>query len=231
MRMTLELGGHAPVLVFDDCDPEALAKAAVAAKYRNAGQVCTSPTRFFVQQALYPRFVARFRELTAEIRVGNPFEADTQMGPLATDRRVDAVLDLVNDARACGAEVQGGAILSGPGNFLTPAVIARPPAGCLAAVEEPFGPIALISPFKSPEEAIEQANGLPQALAAYGFTQNARTIALLRTQLDAGSLAINHWQASWPETPFGGRGASGFGAEGGVEGLQAFQQIKFISQV
>ncbi|HTO39899.1 MAG TPA: aldehyde dehydrogenase family protein, partial [Rhizomicrobium sp.] len=229
-RMTLELGGHAPVLVFDDCDVDAVATAAVTAKFRNSGQVCTSPTRFYVQQSVYERFVSRFAGLARDWRVGDPFDGATQMGPVATARRLDAVEHLSADARKRGIEIAAGGVrLDRPGFYFSPTVLAGAGDDCLAANEEPFGPLALIAPMRDLDEALAKANRLPQALAAYAFTRNTKVVAALREELNAGTIAINHWQASWPETPFGGRGASGFGVEGGVEGLQAFQQIKFVS--
>ena len=228
-RMTLELGGHAPVLVFEDTDIEAVAAAAVAAKYRNAGQVCTSPTRFYIQQDVYGRFVDRFAALARDLKVGDPFEPSTQMGPLANARRVEAMARLAEDARRKDATITGGQAIGSSGFYWAPTVFAGALDDCLAANEEPFGPIALLSPFKDLDDAVAKANRVPQALAAYAFTHDARVQAALRDQVEAGTLAFNHFQASWPETPFGGRGASGFGVEGGVEGLQAFQQIKFIS--
>ncbi|MBV9508774.1 MAG: aldehyde dehydrogenase family protein [Caulobacteraceae bacterium] len=228
-RMTLELGGHAPVLVFGDVDVEAVAAAAVAAKYRNAGQVCTSPTRFYVQQDVYGRFVDRFTAVVRDWTVGDPFALETRMGPVATPRRLDAMARLAEDARDRGLRVTGGTRVGAEGFFWAPTVLADAGDDCLAANEEPFGPLALIAPFRDADEAVAKANRLPQALAAYAFTHDARLQARLAEAVCAGTLALNHWQASWPETPFGGRGASGFGVEGGVEGLQAFQQIKFVS--
>jgi succinate-semialdehyde dehydrogenase/glutarate-semialdehyde dehydrogenase len=228
-RMTLELGGHAPVLVFGDVDVEAVATAAVTAKFRNSGQVCTSPTRFYVQQDVYDRFVDRFTELARGWTVGDPFDPATQMGPLANPRRRDAMARLTRDAQAKGARVTGGEPVGRAGFFWSPTVLVDAGDDCLAAKEEPFGPMAVIAPMRDVEDALTHANRLPQALAGYAFTHDARIQAALKDSLSVGSLAINHWQASWPETPFGGRGDSGFGVEGGVEGLQAFQQIKLIS--
>ena len=215
--------------MFGDVDVEAVATAAVAAKFRNSGQVCTSPTRFYVQQDAYARFTARFTELAANWKVGDPFDPATQMGPVATPRRLEAMARLTEDARAKGARITGGEAVSRDGFYWAPTVLADASDDLLAANEEPFGPLALISPVRDLEEALARANRLPQALSAYAFTNDARIQAALRDELSAGTVSINHWQASWPETPFGGRGASGLGVEGGVEGLQAFQQVKFVS--
>jgi len=229
-RMTLELGGHAPVLVFGDVDVEAVAQAAAAAKFRNAGQVCTSPTRFYVEADAYPRFAEAFVAATRALKVGDPFDPATQMGPLANPRRLEAMERLVADARARGAEVAtGGKTVGNVGGFFAPTVLLDAPDDCLAANEEPFGPLALISPVSGVEAALARANRLPVGLAAYAFTHDARRQQQIADELEAGTIAFNHWQASWPETPFGGRGDSGFGVEGGVEGLQAFQQLKFVS--
>lgn len=227
-RMTLELGGHAPVLVFDDCDVEAVATAAVAAKFRNAGQICTSPTRFYIQENVFARFRKRFCDLTATWRVGDPFDPQTQMGPVATPRRLEAMQRFTDDAHARNLPVIGGQRLAREGTFFAPTTFMDEADQSLAANEEPFGPIAILQAFKTVDEVLERANRLPQALAAYAFSHDARIHAVLRDELHAGTIAINQWQASWPETPFGGYGDSGFGVEGGVEGLQAFQQIKFI---
>ena len=229
-RMTLELGGHAPVLIFGDVDIDAVATAAVTSKFRNSGQACISPTRFYVHESVYQRFVARFVELATHWRVGDPFDPATQMGPVANRGRLAAMTRLTEDARTRGVRIAaGGAQIGDTGFFWSPTVLLDAGDDCLAANEEPFGPMAVMCSFQTVEEAVTKANRLPQALAAYAFTHDARIVATLRDEVNAGTIAINHWQASWPETPFGGRGASGFGVEGGIEGLQAFQQIKFIS--
>ena len=230
MRMTLELGGHAPVLVFDDIDPEAVADAAVVAKFRNSGQVCTSPTRFYVHKAIYRRFADRFVDGAKALRVGDPFDPEIQMGPVANERRLETMERLTADARGRGVAVAaGGARRSDRGYYWSPTVLTDAGDECLAANEEPFGPLALLTPVASLDEALTRANRTPQALAAYAFTHDSRIQAALREELNAGTVGVNHWQASWPETPFGGRGASGLGLEGGIEGLQAFQQVKFYS--
>lgn len=230
-RSVMELGGHAPVIICDDADIDAVAHAAITAKFRNSGQVCTSPTRFFVQHNVYELFVSRFSEAARAIKVGDGFEASTRMGPLANQRRLDAVADLVADAVACGAQITaGGQRLGERGFFFAPTVLRDVPKNCRAMQEEPFGPLALITPFESTAEAIERANAIPVGLAGYVFTHDTRRTALFRDQLDCGTLAFNHFTASWPETPFGGVKDSGLGSEGGIEGLQAFQQIKFISE-
>lgn len=231
-RATLELGGHAPVLVFDDADPEAAADALLAAKLRNSGQICTSPTRMFVQQAIYERFVARLAERASGWRVGNGLEAGVQMGPLANPRRLAAMETMVADALKYGAQLAaGGQRLDLPGWFWAPTVLRDVSADCLAANTEPFGPLALVRPFRDAEEALAQANRLPFGLASYVFTQNAATARLASERIESGVVCINHCQASLPETPFGGFKDSGLGKEGGVEGLQEFMQVKYVSQL
>ena len=230
-RMTLELGGHAPVLVFDDVDVEAVAGAAVAAKFRNAGQICTSPTRFYVQESIYRRFAKCFAAAARRIAVGDPFTAGVAMGPVQSARRLQWMAQLTDDARARGVTIAaGGQGLRNSGFFWEPTVLVDAGDECLAANEEPFGPMAVLAPFKHLDEALARANRLPQALAGYAMTKNVRIAAAVREEMNVGALAINHWQVSWPETPFGGRGASGYGAEGGVDGIRAFQQIKFIGE-
>jgi succinate-semialdehyde dehydrogenase/glutarate-semialdehyde dehydrogenase len=230
-RTIMELGGHAPCIVCDDADIDSIAHAAAAAKFRNAGQVCTSPTRFFVQHAVYERFVERFAEAANAFHVGNGLDAATTMGPLASRRRLDAIDALTQDAISHGAQlVAGGHRIGERGWFFAPTVLRDVPAGCRAMSEEPFGPLALIAPFDHCEEAIQRANALPLGLAGYACTFDTRRTALLRERLECGTLAFNHFTASWPETPFGGVKESGLGSEGGIEGLQAFQQVRFISE-
>ncbi len=230
-RATLELGGHAPVLVFADADPEATATAAVAAKYRNAGQVCTSPTRFLVHESIVDRFRAHFVEAARALKVGAGFDPGVQMGPLANARRIDAMQALVDDARRRGASVDtGGGRLPGPGWFWAPTVLGDAPDDCRAANVEPFGPLALIRPFRDFDEAIAQANRLPFGLAAYAFTRDLDTARAASEAIDSGVVSVNDWTASLPETPFGGTRDSGLGSEGGIEGVQAFTRVKYVRE-
>ncbi len=230
-RMVMELGGHAPVVVFEDVDPEALAAAAVAAKFRNAGQICTSPTRFYVHESIHDRFVARFVEVARAWRVGSGFDERTQMGPLANARRVEAMESLTADARAHGVDVAvGGERIGTRGFFWRPTLLANVDPRCLAANVEPFGPMAMTAPFGTFEEAVAAANRLPFGLAAYAFTNDAKRAGAIAEAIESGNVVLNHWAVSLPETPFGGVKDSGFGTEGGVEGLQAFQKLKYISQ-
>jgi succinate-semialdehyde dehydrogenase / glutarate-semialdehyde dehydrogenase len=226
----MELGGHAPVIVCDDVDPVATAIMSAVRKARNAGQVCTSPTRFFVQEPLYEAFTKAFAEKARTVTVGNGFDPATQMGPLANRRRVEAMEMLVADARAKGARVlAGGERLGNRGYFFPLTVLADLPDDARAMREEPFGPLALINPVSSLDEAIEKANALPFGLAAYGFTHSARNADRLAEGVEAGNFSINTLEASVAETPFGGVKESGFGREGGAEGLSHYTIVKNIS--
>jgi succinate-semialdehyde dehydrogenase/glutarate-semialdehyde dehydrogenase len=226
----MELGGHAPVIVCDDVDPVAAAITSAVRKARNAGQVCTSPTRFFVQERIYEAFTKAFAEKARAIAVGNGLDEATQMGPLANHRRIEAMETLVADARAKGARVlAGGERLGNRGYFFPVTVIADLPDDARAMREEPFGPMALINPVASLEEAIEKANALPFGLAAYAFTHSARNADQLADGIEAGNVSINTLEASIPETPFGGVKESGYGREGGLEGLAHYTVIKNVS--
>jgi succinate-semialdehyde dehydrogenase/glutarate-semialdehyde dehydrogenase len=231
-RMVMELGGHAPVVVFGDVDPEEIATAAVAAKLKNSGQICTSPTRFYVHESIHDRFVARFVEVARSWRVGDPFDGRTQMGPLANLRRLEAMEAMTADARRLGVSIPvGGERIGSRGFFWNPTVLANADPRCMAANVEPFGPLALTMPFRTFDEAVAASNRLPFGLAAYAFTRDARIANAIGDALESGNVAVNHWSVSLPETPFGGVKDSGFGSEGGVEGLQAFQRLKYVSQV
>lgn len=226
----MELGGHAPVIVCDDVDPEATAIASAIRKSRNAGQVCTSPTRFYVQKPVYQAFVKAFVEKARSVRVGNGLEASTEMGPLANHRRIEAMEALVADARARGAQVlAGGERLGNRGYFFPVTVLADVPDDARAMREEPFGPMALINPVSSLDEAIEKANALPVGLAAYAFTHSARNADRLADGIEAGNLSINTLEASVAETPFGGVKDSGYGREGGAEGLSHYTIVKTVT--
>ena len=229
-RTTMELGGHSPVVVFDDVDIDQVAQTLVSGKFRNAGQVCVSPTRFYIQQDAYEPFVARFAELTAAIKVGAGIEPDSQMGPLASARRVEAMEALVQDARDAGGKVlTGGSKHGNQGFFYQPTVIRDLPDTCRLMTEEPFGPVVPIVPFKSFDEVVERANSLPLGLASYAFTQSARTSQAISEAIEAGMVGVNSLAISTPETPFGGIKHSGHGHEGGIEGLEAYMNLKFIA--
>jgi succinate-semialdehyde dehydrogenase / glutarate-semialdehyde dehydrogenase len=229
-RTTMELGGHAPVLIFDDCDLDKAIKLSSSTKFRNAGQVCISPTRFYVQEGVYDRFVAGFAEATKGIQVGNGLDASTVMGPLANDRRPPAIERLVADATAKGARLLAGGERGEGGFFYQPTVLADVPMNADVMDDEPFGPVALMRPFRTFDEAIEQANRLPFGLAAYAFTENARQANLVADALDTGMVGLNSFAISYVDAPFGGIKESGFGSEAGPEGLDAYYVTKAVHQ-
>jgi succinate-semialdehyde dehydrogenase/glutarate-semialdehyde dehydrogenase len=229
-RLTLELGGHAPVLIFDDCDLEKTLDMVVPQKFRNAGQVCVSPTRFYVQNGIYEAFVKGFAERTAKVKVGNGLEADTKMGPLANSRRPDAIDALVQDAKAKGARIMAGGERGDGGFFFQPTLLADVPNEADIMNDEPFGPVAVSRPFDTFEEAIEQANRLPFGLAAFAFTENGRRANLIGDLVESGMVGINTFAISGADTPFGGVKDSGFGSEGGKEGLESYQVVKAVHQ-
>ena len=230
-RMISELGGHAPVLIFADADIDAVAISAAKAKYRNAGQICTSPTRFFVHESKHDRFAEVFTEAARAIKVGDGRAVSTQMGPLAHARRITAIEEFVEDAHARGTKVAaGGNRINNQGFFFEPTLLVHADDTSLAMNKEPFGPLAVTQPFASIEDAMRLANRLPFGLAAYAFTHDSRIISEVAERVESGNVIINHWQASLPETPFGGVKDSGQGREGGIEGLEAFQTVKYVSQ-
>ncbi|GAA5628165.1 alpha-ketoglutaric semialdehyde dehydrogenase 1 [Brucella sp. NBRC 12953] len=226
----MELGGHAPVIVCEDADPVAAGIASARRKYRNSGQVCTSPTRFFVHEALYERFTAAFVETAQSIRVGNGMVEGVDMGPVANARRLEALAMLVEDAKVKGAKLLfGGERLNNNGYFFAPTALAELSDDARAMSEEPFGPLALINPVASVEAAIAKANALPFGLAAYGFARSADNVDRLMSGLEAGNVSINTLEASVAETPFGGVKESGLGREGGAEGLHHYTVVKNVS--
>jgi succinate-semialdehyde dehydrogenase/glutarate-semialdehyde dehydrogenase len=226
----MELGGHAPVIVCDDVDPVAAARGCVAGKFVNAGQVCTSPSRFYVHESLYEPFVDAFVEATGAVTVGNGLDDGVRMGPLANPRRLAAIQQFVDGALAGGASLRcGGSRVPGPGYFYEPTVVTDVPADAELMHVEPFGPVAPIMPFADLDDAIERANALPYGLAAYGFTRSSARAAELARRLEAGILSINHTSGSVPEAPSGGVKESGYGREGGHEGLEGYLITKRVS--
>ena len=226
----MELGGHAPVIVCDDVDPIAAARMSAVRKARNAGQVCTSPTRFFVDEKLYSAFTEAFVATARTVRIGNGLDPGVEMGPVANHRRIDALEALVADAEAKGARLlTGGRRLGNRGYFYPVTVLADVPEDARAMREEPFGPLALINPVRSLDEAIEKANSLPVGLAAYAFTHSSQNVYRLSEEIEAGNLSINTLEASVAETPFGGVKESGRGREGGAEGLANYTIVKNVS--
>jgi succinate-semialdehyde dehydrogenase/glutarate-semialdehyde dehydrogenase len=230
-RTTMELGGHAPVLVFDDADIDQVLDQAVPAKYRNAGQVCVSPTRFYVQERVYDRFVEGFSARAQKVPVGNSLDESKRMGPLAHARRLSAVEEFVRDAETHGAKLRaGGRRLNEPGFFFAPTVLSDVPNTARIMSEEPFGPIAIINPFSDVDRVFAEANRLPYGLAAFGFSKSARITTMLGDRLEAGMVGVNTFQISVPESPFGGVKESGHGSEEGIEGLEACLVTKFVSE-
>ena len=223
----MELGGHAPVIVCDDVDPVRAGADCAVRKARNAGQVCTSPTRFYVHQSLFKDFVRSFVETAGKVVVGDGLEPGTEMGPVANHRRLSAVAGMVEDAKRQGARVAaGGRRLERPGYFYPVTALVEVPRAARVMREEPFGPVAVINPIRSLEEGIEESNALPFGLAAYAFTHSARNVDMLLEKVQAGNLSINTLEASVAETPFGGVKDSGYGREGGAEGLTHYMVVK-----
>ena len=230
-RATMELGGHSPVLVFDDADVERAAEMLARQKVRNAGQVCVSPTRFYVQEKAYDRFLARFTDVIASIQVGNGLEQGTQMGPLAHARRVASMERFLDDADQRGGKVlTGGARLGSTGFFFAPTVVTDLPDDAMLMLEEPFGPLAPVTRFKDTDEVLGRANSLPFGLAAYVFTHSLHTAHAVSSGLECGMVTINHFGLGLAETPFGGIKDSGYGSEGGEETFDGYLVTKFITQ-
>jgi succinate-semialdehyde dehydrogenase/glutarate-semialdehyde dehydrogenase len=231
-RVTMELGGHSPVIVCEDADVERAADALAALKFSNAGQVCVSPNRFYVQTKFFDRFMARFIDKAGKIKVGPGIEPDTRMGPLAHERRVPAMMEFVEDATLRGGRVElGGARIGERGNFFAPTVISNPPDDSKVMTLEPFGPIAPCVPFSDLDEAIRRANSLPYGLSAYAFTTSSKNALRLQNGLESGMININHFGAALPETPFGGIKDSGIGSEGGTETFDGYLNTKFVTQM
>jgi len=235
MKTTMELGGHGPVLVFDDCDLEKTLDTLVAHKFRNAGQVCIAPTRFHIQEGIYDAFAAGFAERTKQLKVGDGMAAGSQMGPMANPRRPEAIEAMVEDAQAAGAKLLAGGSRGDGGKdggfFFSPTVLSDVPLAAKAMNEEPFGPIALLHSFATVDDAIAEANRLPFGLAAYCFTENGRRQNLLGDAIEAGMVGINSVRLSAPDAPFGGVKDSGHGSEDGPEGVAAHMITKTVHMV
>jgi succinate-semialdehyde dehydrogenase / glutarate-semialdehyde dehydrogenase len=232
IRCTMELGGHAPVMVFDDADIPAAAKLCAATKFRNAGQVCISPTRFYVQSGVYDEFTERFTKHTEDMIVGEGINEGVQIGPLIGERRLDVMQDFVDDALSHGAKLlTGGERLGNKGYFYKPTVLKDVPEDAKIMTEEPFGPVAPIAAFTNFDDVIARANRLEYGLASYAFTSDGAKANALGDQINAGMFGVNHFGIATPETPFGGVNHSGYGSEGGEEGIAAYQRVKFISEI
>jgi succinate-semialdehyde dehydrogenase/glutarate-semialdehyde dehydrogenase len=230
-RITMELGGHAPAIIFNDVDVDQVASGAVGAKFRNAGQICVSPSRFLVHDQVYDKFVTAFAKRAAALKVGDGMDAANDMGPCANARRLSAMAEFVADAKQRGGTIAaGGKRIGNAGYFFEPTLITDVPDDSMAMTVEPFGPLAVARRFSTFEEAVGIANSLPYGLAAYAFSDSARTILDVTDALETGMLAVNNWIVSVPESPFGGVKESGYGSEGGIEGLEAFLTTKFVHQ-
>jgi len=231
-RVTMELGGHSPVLVFDDADIGRAAEMLAKFKIRNAGQVCVSPTRFYVQEGAYEQFLARFTEVLKGIKVGDGLEEGTQMGPLAHERRVPTMTKFVEDAKKHGGKIAlGGEPLGRKGFFFSPTVVTDLPDDSMLMTEEPFGPVAPVVRFKDTDEVLRRANSLPFGLSSYVFTNSLQTATKVSNGLEAGMVNINHFGSALAETPFGGIKDSGIGSEGGLETFDGYLVTKFITHV
>jgi succinate-semialdehyde dehydrogenase/glutarate-semialdehyde dehydrogenase len=231
-RVTMELGGHAPVLVFKDANVEAAAAALAASKFRNAGQQCNSPTRFLIQDEVYQKFVDSFVAKARAIRVGDGLNSDSQMGALANERRVHAMEALVSDAVGKGAKVAfGGHRIGNRGFYYSPTVVADVSSEARLMNDEPFGPIAPMQRFTHIDDAIREANRLSFGLTAYAFTSSMKTAATLASDIEVGALWINQPGPPWPEVPFGGVKDSGYGSEGGSESLEPYTVPKLVTQL
>jgi succinate-semialdehyde dehydrogenase/glutarate-semialdehyde dehydrogenase len=231
-RATMELGGHAPALVFDDADLAKAVSVLSASKFRNGGQVCISPTRLLIQKNSFETFTERFIAATKAVTVGNGLDSGTQMGPLANDRRVATMDALVSDAVAKGAELKaGGRRIGNKGYFFEPTVLANVPQNADIMNNEPFGPVAIINSFDSLDDAITEANRLPYGLASYAFTTSSHTAHEISRRVQAGMTSINHHGLALPEVPFGGIQDSGYGSEGGMEAVEPYLITKFVSHM
>lgn len=230
-RCTFELGGHAPVIVCADADIEAAVRATIPFKFTSAGQSCIAPSRFLVHRSRYDAFVDRFTAAASALRVGNGLEEGTQMGPLANARRVEAMERFVRDAVERGAAIMtGGRRLNRPGFFWPPTVLKNVPDDAAVMIDEPFGPLAPMTAFDDLDEAIDRANATAYGFAAYAFTASLSAAARFAERIEAGNVGINQMCPSLPDAPIGGVKDSGYGYEGGREGIEAFLHFKLVSQ-
>lgn len=229
-KSTMELGGHAPVIVFKDADIEKAAAMMAVSKFRNGGQVCVSPTRFLIEDSVYDRFLERFLAEVKKIKVGNGLEKDTDMGPLANERRIPTLEKMIADAVSHGGKVMcGNKRIGNVGYFFEPTVLVDVPASAIIMNEEPFGPVCVINRFKTADEAIAEANRLRYGLASYGFTRSTELANRLAREVKSGMTTINHLGLALPEVPFGGIRDSGYGTEGGSQAVDNYLDTKFIT--
>lgn len=231
LRTTMELGGHGPVLVFGDADIDKALETAVHGKYRNCGQVCVSPTRFIVEESVFEKFRDGFVERAKSIKVGAGLEDGTQMGPMANPRRPEAMDRFISDAVAKGGTLHtGGERIGNQGYFYQPSVLSEIPLDAEVMNEEPFGPLALINPFRNEEAMIAEANRLPFGLAAYAWTGDAKRQQRLARQIESGMIGINSHMIGGADAPFGGVKWSGHGSEDGPEGVLACMVLKAVHE-
>ena len=229
-KVTMELGGHAPVIVHSDADINAFASAAALGKFRNAGQVCASPTRFYIHESIFERAAAALVERTRALKMGDPMAQDTDLGPLTTGRRREAIERLVDEAASGGGAIlTGGARRAGAGYYYEPTLVANPASHSGLMNDEPFGPVGTLTPFSTMDEVITEANRLPFALAAYVFTRSLKKTHETTERLQAGVIGVNTFVAATAETPFGGSKDSGFGREGGPTAIREYLDTKFIN--
>lgn len=231
-RATMELGGHAPVMVFDDADIEQAVAQMSVHKFRNAGQVCVSPTRFLVQDKVADQFLEGFAAAAKKLRVGDGMDPASEMGPLANDRRIPALERMIEDALDKGGKlITGGRRLGNKGWFFEPTILADVPTHAAIMNDEPFGPVAVVNRMSTVDEILTEANRLPYGLAAYAYTRSSAISARLRAEVRSGMLTINHLGLALPEVPFGGIGESGYGTEGGSEAVEAYLDTRFVTQL
>ncbi len=229
-RVTMELGGHAPAIVFDDADVDSAVSILTANKFRNAGQVCVAPTRFLIQDGVYDQFLEKFTATVKAIKVGPGIDPESKMGALVSQRRVDAMEGFVSDAVQRGATIEtGGKRIGNEGFFFEPTVLTNVPKDSRIMNEEPFGPLAPVSRFSTYEEVVAEANRLPYGLASYAYTRSAKIASSLGQDVESGMVSINHHGLALPEVPFGGMKDSGYGSEGGLEAIEGYLNTKFVT--
>lgn len=230
-RATMELGGHAPVIICDDADIELAAREMANTKFRNCGQVCISPTRFLIQEGVYDKFLDLFKTEIEKLKVGAGDEEGVDVGPLANERRIPALESMVKDATEKGAKlVTGGKRLSRKGYFFEPTILANVPVSASIMEDEPFGPVAIVNSFATLDDAITEANRLPYGLAAYAYTNGQANALRISRDVETGMLTLNHVGLSIPELPFGGIKDSGYGTEGGSEAIESYLNTKLYTQ-
>ncbi|MFI5135749.1 MAG: aldehyde dehydrogenase family protein, partial [Chitinophagales bacterium] len=228
-KLALELGGNAPVIIMDDVDVEKVAKSAASGRFRNAGQVCNIPQRFYVQRKIYDQFLAAVSKYVSQLKVGNGLEAETRMGPLINKRQQQQVMSVIEEAKGEGAQITIGGIASKKGFFISPAVIADRNSSAKFYDKEIFGPVLPIIPFDTKEEVIEKANNTLYGLAAYVWTNNLQDAIWLYERLEFGMIGVNDWAPQGTEAPFGGWKQSGIGHEAGMEGMQEYMEKKLVT--